>query len=177
MEYRSVYSSPLGELTLVGDEERLTGLYFPTGRKAGRLENSKEAVAQAGELPVFQRTKGWLDLYFSGKEPDFMPPLALSGTPFRMDVWEILRTIPYGRTVTYGEIARRIAAKRGIAGMSAQAVGGAVGSNPIGILVPCHRVVGAGGSLTGFGGGLEAKRTLLALEGIDVSRYWPPGKG
>ena len=117
------------------------------------------------EIPVFHQVKRWLDIYFSGQQPDFMPPLHMSGTPFQMAVWETLREIPYGQTTTYGAIARKIARQRGLSKMSAQAVGQAVGRNELSILVPCHRVVGADGTLTGYGGGLELKRKLLELEG------------
>ena len=113
---------------------------------------------------VFAQTQQWLEVYFSGKAPDFTPPIALSSTPFRMAVWEILRSIPYGQTMTYGQIARILADRSGLPKMSAQAVGNAVGRNPISLIVPCHRVIGANGSLTGYAGGLERKAYLLALE-------------
>ena len=121
-------------------------------------------MQEASELPVFQCVKRWLDIYFQGEAPDFTPPLRLAGTPFRKVVWEILLTIPYGQTMTYGEIASKIAEQKGIERMSAQAVGNAVGHNPIGIIVPCHRVVGSDGKLTGYAGGMERKKALLALE-------------
>ena len=121
--------------------------------------------------------KRWLDIYFSGREPDFLPPLHPLGTPFRRAVWELLLQIPYGRTVTYGELARRLAAKQGLVHMSAQAVGGAVGHNPISILIPCHRVVGSGGSLTGYAGGIDKKVRLLELEGTDMAGLFLPKPG
>lgn len=117
------------------------------------------------QLPVFELAARWLDMYFAGKKPDFTPPLSMRGTRFRRDVWEILLTIPYGKTVTYGEIADRISKRRGGGRVSAQAVGGAVAHNPISLIVPCHRVIGADGSLTGYAGGLERKARLLELEG------------
>lgn len=117
-------------------------------------------------LPVFAAACRWLDLYFAGKKPDFTPQLSLHGSPFREMVWAVLRTIPYGETTTYGEIAAKIAAQRGVAKMSAQAVGGAVGHNPIAIIVPCHRVIGKDGSLTGYAGGLQRKEWLLRHEGF-----------
>ena len=117
------------------------------------------------DLPVFGEAVKWLDLYFAGKEPDFMPALSPSGTTFQQAVWEILRTIPYGATTSYGTIAKCLE-KRAGKRMSAQAVGGAVGRNPISILIPCHRVIGANGSLTGYAGGLDKKEYLLELEGV-----------
>lgn len=129
--------------------------YFARGLDGGH---------EARETPVLTDTKRWLDTYFSGREPDFAPPLHLIGTTFQNEVWQILLTIAYGQTMTYGEIAARIAARRGLAHMSAQAVGGAVGHNAISIIVPCHRVVGSDGSLTGYAGGLERKIALLHLE-------------
>ena len=118
-----------------------------------------------------------MDIYFSGKEPDFDLPISLSGTDFQKKVWGILCTIPYGKTMTYGQIAAQLAAEQGAAHMSAQAVGGAVGHNPLSILVPCHRVVGANGSLTGYAGGIDRKVKLLTLEGVDMSRFFVPKKG
>ncbi|MCD8131444.1 MAG: methylated-DNA--[protein]-cysteine S-methyltransferase [Lachnospiraceae bacterium] len=161
MLYTYSYSSPLGELTLAANGQALTGLWF-VGQKyyADTLKGDHEEKF----LPIFDQTFGWLDVYFSGKEPDFMPPLALNGSPFQMAVWEILKGIPYGRTMTYGEIAAKVAGQRGIAKMSARAVGGAVGHNPASIIVPCHRVVGADGSLTGYAGGIDRKVELLKLE-------------
>ncbi|MBQ9336240.1 MAG: methylated-DNA--[Lentisphaeria bacterium] len=160
-EYQSCYDSPLGGITLESDGEALTGLWFDDPQPVPGITDAAEK-----KLPVFDLTEKWLDLYFSGKKPDFTPPLKLIGTPFRKAVWEILLTIPYGRTMTYGEIARLIAARRKMPRMSAQAVGGAVGHNPVSLIVPCHRVIGAAGKLVGYGGGLDRKVRLLALEGI-----------
>ena len=120
------------------------------------------------DLPVFNETMRWLDTYFSGKSPDFTPPLHMIGTPFQTNVWNILLTIPYGKTTTYGEIAKQIAVKMGLPRMSAQAVGGAVGHNRISIIVPCHRVLGVHGELTGYAGGIDKKRYLLNIEGTAV---------
>ena len=158
------YDSPLGVVTLSGEGPALTGLW---------LESQKASVEEGIErrLPVFDDACRWLDDYFSGKVPDFTPSLDLRGTPFRRDVWEILLGIPYGRTMSYGEVAALVARKRGNPRMSAQAVGGAVGHNPVSIIVPCHRVIGADGSLTGYGGGLDLKQRLLRLEGVDVEDY------
>lgn len=129
------------------------------------------------ETATLAEVKRWLDIYFSGREPDFLPPLHPLGTPFRRAVWELLLQIPYGRTVTYGELARRLAAKQGLVHMSAQAVGGAVGHNPISILIPCHRVVGSGGNLTGYAGGIDKKVRLLELEGTDMAGLFLPKPG
>lgn len=162
MQYVSRYSSPLGDILLAADDMGLTGVWFEGQKHFARgLHGAHEARA----LPLFGEAKRWLDQYFSGREPDFMPPLHLIGTAFECEVWAILREIPYGGTTTYGKVAAQIAERRGLAHMSAQAVGGAVGRNPVSILVPCHRVLGAGGGLTGYAGGLDKKRALLALEG------------
>ena len=118
-------------------------------------------------LPIFDTASRWLAIYFAGGMPDFMPPISMLGSEFRKAVWEILLTIPYGKTMTYGEIARQMARSKELPAMSAQAVGGAVGHNPISLIVPCHRVVGTNGSLTGYVGGLEKKKYLLSLEGMD----------
>ena len=164
MDYTHHYLSPLGGITLASDGQALTGLWFE-GQRFFADTLSKEHMEQ--NLPVFDETDRWLDLYFSGKAPDFTPKLKLIGTAFRRSVWEILLTIPYGRTMTYGEIARRIAAQNGTGHLSARAVGGAVGHNSISLIIPCHRVVGADGSLTGYAGGMDRKRRLLQLEKID----------
>lgn len=161
MQYTSRYRSPLGEMLLAADESGMTGLWF-AGQKYFARHLDKEQVEK--EIPLFTTVKQWLDVYFAGREPDFTVPLHFTGTAFQNEVWGILCAIPYGRTTTYGEIAKQLAARRGLPHMSARAVGGAVGHNPISILVPCHRVVGLGGSLTGYAGGLERKRCLLALE-------------
>ena len=165
MTYIQHYDSPLGGILLAADEIGLTGLWFE-GQKYFARDLSDVRIEQ--ETPVLAEAKRWLDIYFTGKEPDFLPPLHPTGSEFRKAVWEILLQIPYGQTTTYGEIARQLAKKQGLARMSAQAVGGAVGHNEISIIIPCHRVVGAGGSLTGYAGGLEIKRKLLALEGITI---------
>ena len=128
------------------------------------------------EVALFEKVKQWLDIYFSGKEPDFTVPLHFTGTDFQNEVWEILCTIPYGQTMTYGEIARQIAVKKGLPRMSAQAVGGAVGHNEISIIVPCHRVVGTNGSLTGYAGGIDKKIKLLQLEKADMESLFTPKK-
>ena len=165
------YDSPLGGILLAADEIGLTGLWFE-GQKYFGLYLDKEHEER--ELPVFEQAKQWLDVYFSGREPDFKVPLHFIGTDFQKEVWEILYSIPYGQTTTYGEIAKQLAAKRGLKHMSAQAVGGAVSHNEISILVPCHRVVGTNGSLTGYAGGIDKKIALLKLEGALKEEYFIP---
>lgn len=174
MQYTINYPSPLGGITLAGCGDCLTGLWFD-GQKhyAGTLA----AEHEEGILPVLARTTEWLDCYFSGKNPGFTPPLYLNGTSFRLEVWEILQKIPFGETVTYKDIAGELARRKGLRGMSAQAVGGAVAHNPISIIIPCHRVVGCNGSLTGYAGGLAKKIGLLALEGVDASGLFAPARG
>ncbi|MCI9423016.1 methylated-DNA--[protein]-cysteine S-methyltransferase [Sporofaciens musculi] len=161
MEYTHHYASPFGGITLASDKESLTGLWFD-GQKYFGAGLSKEHEQR--ELPVFEQADRWLSIYFSGREPDFTPPLSMKATPFQRAVWEILLTIPYGKTMTYGEIAKIIAEQKGLSQMSAQAVGGAVGRNAISLMIPCHRVVGANGSLTGYAGGIHIKEKLLILE-------------
>lgn len=174
MQYITHYQSPLGGITIISDGTSLTGLWFD-GQKY--FASTLGADYKTKDLPVFTEAKRWLDIYFSGKEPDFTPPLSLNGSAFRMAVWQILQSIPYGQTITYGDIARQLTAQTGKTKMSAQAVGGAVGHNPISIIVPCHRVVGAGGSLTGYAGGIDKKVQLLELEGIDTNKFTVPTKG
>ena len=175
--YQMEYSSPIGALTLISDSEALLSLEFEQKRYPFSLPERCQLTVLPGysgnreggegrELlpaPLLQAAR-WLDCYFSGKSPDFLPPLKPEGSPFRRRVWEELLRIPCGTTVTYGSIAKKLAEEEGRPHMSAQAVGGAVGHNPIGIIIPCHRVVGADGSLTGFGGGIETKKALLELE-------------
>ncbi|MCU6761466.1 Methylated-DNA--protein-cysteine methyltransferase%2C constitutive [uncultured Roseburia sp.] len=174
MQYISHYQSPFGNILLAADTVGLTGLWFE-GQKYFALHLDKEHEER--EIPVFDQAKQWLDIYFSGKEPDFMVPLHFTGTDFQNEVWKILCRIPYGKTMTYGDIARQIAAKKGSAHMSAQAAGGAVGHNKISVIVPCHRVVGSNGSLTGYAGGIDKKIQLLTLEGADMKSFFIPKKG
>ena len=168
------YESPLGGVLLAADEIGLTGLWldgqksFARGLPADRVER---------ETPALLEAKRWLDIYFSGKEPDFTPPLHPIGSAFRQSVWEILLQIPYGKTTTYGEIARQLSEKMGLSRMSAQAVGGAVGHNKIAIIIPCRRVVGTNGSLTGSAGGIDKKGKLLELEQTDMTGFFVPKKG
>lgn len=174
MQYTNRYQSPLGTIIMAGNEENLTGLWFESQKYFGATLDSHHAE---WELPVFRQTRQWLDIYFQGKDPGFFPPISLKGSAFRLEVWEMLRQIPYGQVITYGEIACRIAEKRREKNMSAQAVGGAVGHNPISILIPCHRVVGTNGSLTGYAGGIEKKIKLLTLEKVNIQAFRVPKKG
>lgn len=168
------YGSPFGKITIAGNEKGLTGLWF-AGQKYFGAGLPKDCTEK--ELPVFEKTKQWLDIYFHGTCPDFMLPLQFLASPFRQKVWKILLTIPYGQTMTYGEIAAVIAKEEQRFCMSAQAVGNAVGHNPISIIVPCHRVVGTNGSLTGYAGGIDKKKKLLELEKVDMSKFFVPKKG
>ena len=170
MEYIHHYMSPLGGITIASDGEALTGLWFD-GQKYFEANLSEEHEEK--RLEIFDITDKWLDIYFSGQNPDFLPKLHLIGTDFQREVWDILLEIPYGQTVTYGEIARKIADKRGLKTMSAQAVGGAVGHNRVSVIVPCHRVIGSDGSLTGYAGGIERKIRLLDIEQPDFIRTIP----
>ena len=161
MDYIYRYQSPLGGITMASDGSGLTGLWFDRQQHFGStLSTEHEEIL----LPVFEETSSWLDTYFSRKIPDFVPPLVLHAAPFRKAVWEILLTIPYGQTITYGEIAERIAVQTGSGNMSAQAIGGAVAHNPISLIIPCHRVIGAHNKLTGYAGGLDKKMYLLQME-------------
>lgn len=161
MKYYQKYASPLGEIRMFSDGKVLLRLDFEQYRF---FEEKWLDKAEEKDLKVFQETRKWLDLYFQGNNPDFMPDFSLSGSDFQIRVWKKLLQIPYGQVVSYGELARQIAEEKGIAKMSAQAVGGAVGRNPISLIVPCHRVIGKDGSLVGYGGGLERKVALLELE-------------
>lgn len=166
MDFTNHYQSPLGLITLASDGQALTGLWFEGQKHFG--STLQDAHAEQG-LPVFRQAVRWLNTYFNGKDPGFTPPLALRGTQFQKEVWDILLSIPYGDSMSYGQIAAAIAGRRGIKSMSAQAIGGAVAHNPVSIIVPCHRVVGTDGSLTGYAGGIERKIRLLALERVSLS--------
>lgn len=174
MTYLYDYNSPLGKITMASNGEALIGLWFE-GQKYFKASVNGECEKKS--LPIFDKAIKWLDTYFSGKEPDFMPKLLITGTPFRKAVAEIMLAIPYGKTMTYGEIAQKIAEQEGLSKMSAQAVGGAVGHNSISIIIPCHRVVGANGSLTGYAGGIDRKIELLKLEKADITGSFIPKKG
>ena len=174
MMYTMNYESPLGDILLAADDEGLTGLWF-VGEKYFAEHLDPDHTEKP--TPVLLDAKKWLDIYFSGKKPDFTPKLHLVGTDFRLSVWEILLQIPYGETTTYGKIAEILAAESGVKKMSARAVGGAVGHNEISIIVPCHRVLGSKGNLTGFAAGLDKKIKLLALENVDMKNIFVPKKG
>ena len=161
MDYTYHYTSPIGGITMASNGESLTGLWFD-GQKYFASTLSQRHMEK--QLPVFDRTCEWLDLYFSGKSPDFMPPVFMYVSNFRRDVYEILMTIPFGETMTYKEVADLIAKKHRIISMSAQAVGGAIAHNPISLVIPCHRVIGTNGKLTGYAGGLDKKEWLLNME-------------
>ena len=162
MVYTHHYESPLGGITMAGDGNALTGRWLDG---TGSFGETLSAGYRDRRLPVFDETDRWLDIYFSGGIPDFTPAMNIRATAFRKTVWETLRSIPYGRTATYGRIAEQAAGQAGVPRMSARAVGGAVGHNPILLIIPCHRVVGAGGKLTGYSGGIERKAALLRMEG------------
>ena len=168
MIYIQRYNSYVGGITLASDGDALTGLWFD-GQKyfAGNIDDEIEEK----DLPVFARACQWLDIYFSGHDPGFTPALTLDSTPFRRVVWEILLTVPFGKTMTYGEIADCIAELKGVRRMSAQAVGSAVGHNPISLIIPCHRVIGADGSMTGYAGGIDRKIKLLEMERADTYKF------
>lgn len=171
MDYTYHYDSPLGGITLASDGDALVGLWFD-----GQKYFAHTLCAENCErmLPVFAETSEWLDAYFAAKSPERTPPLKMRASPFRGSVWEIMLEIPYGQTMTYGEIARELAHRNGLARVSAQAVGGAVGHNPISIIIPCHRVVGKNGSLTGYAGGIDKKLALLTMEKADTSALFIP---
>ncbi len=175
MIYKTHYDSPLGGILLSADDKGLTGLWFD-GQKYFAYGLTESETCDEQENSTLTEAKCWLDIYFSGKEPDFDLPLNPTGTDFQKSVWSILYTIPYGKIMTYGQIAAQIVAEQGAAHMSAQAVGGAVGHNPLSIIVPCHRVVGTNGNLTGYAGGIDRKIKLLTLEGVDTSRFFVPKK-
>ncbi len=174
MDYTYHYVSPLGGITLASDGDAIVGLWFD-GQKY--YADSLNERYEGKNLPVFEETVCWLNTYFSGKAPDFTPKLNMRTTAFRKSVWDILLTIPYGKTMTYGQIAEIIVAQSGLVRMSAQAVGGAVGHNSISLIIPCHRVIGTNGSLTGYAGGIDKKVRLLQMEHADIGRLFIPQKG
>lgn len=171
MTYTMHYDSPLGKILLAADEEGMTGVWFEAQKYfAAKLPPEHEE----GTMPVLGDACRWLDVYFSGREPDFTPKLHLIGSDFRQAVWALLLQIPYGQTTTYGALAKQLAEKQGRLRMSAQAVGGAVGHNRIAILIPCHRVVGTNGSLTGYAGGIDKKEKLLRMEHVNMEQFFVP---
>lgn len=176
MVYKWVYKTPddFDDMLISSDGKYLTGLWF-----IGSRDDSKHTTeCEEKNLPIFKETSKWLDIYFSGKNPDFTPKYKIKNlTLFRKEVLDIMESIPFGSTLTYNDIANIIATSKGLKRMSAQAVGGAVGWNPICIIIPCHRIVGKSGSLTGYGGGLKNKVALLTHEQNDMSKYFMPKKG
>ena len=176
MVYTMYCDSPVGRLFLAEKDEALIGLWIE-GQKYF-LDSLREETQENSDSVVLNQTKEWLERYFKGEEPAISElRLAPQGSEFRKAVWKILCEIPYGRVITYGEITKKVAAGQGLAHMSAQAVGGAVGHNPISIIIPCHRVVGTDGSLTGYAGGIEKKKKLLSHEGVSLDKLYVPKKG
>lgn len=178
MYYSTTYLSPVGTITLAcdGGGNNLVGLWTEGQKYHGGTIPG--AMTENSDIPLFAVAKKWLDRYFAGEKPNISElPLAPVGGEFRQGVWSILREIPYGEVITYGGIAKKMAEKMGKESMSSQAVGGAVGHNPISIIIPCHRVVGSNGSLTGFAGGIQMKIKLLELEGVDLTGMFVPEKG
>ena len=172
MYYSTTYAAPTGKITLASDGKNLIGLWN------GEHKYVYKNMEKRDDLPIFDAAKKWLDKYYAGGKPSFKElPLAPIGSEFCQAVWKILCDIPYGEVTTYGAIAKIMAKKRNKAKMASQAVGGAVGHNPISIIIPCHRVVGSNGSLTGYGGGIKIKVKLLEHEGVDMSRFFVPTKG
>lgn len=173
MVYKYVYKTPDGfsDMVMNSDGENLTGLWFEDSKDSFKhITNCEEK-----DLEIFRETRNWLNIYFSGKCPDFTPKYKIENlTPFRQEVIDIMNSIRYGNTLTYNDISKIIAKNRGIKRMSAQAVGGAVGWNPICIIIPCHRVVGTNGNLTGYGGGMKNKVELLKHEKNDMNKYFVP---
>ncbi|MBQ7379582.1 MAG: methylated-DNA--[Clostridia bacterium] len=176
MYYYDTYHSPVGKLTVASDEKNIVGLWLD-GQKY-YMDVLEGKAYQEKETEAIKLAKNWLDRYFNGEKPEIKElPIEFIGRDFRIQVWKILSEIPYGKVITYGDIAKQIAAQKGTPKMSAQAVGGAVGRNPISIIVPCHRVVGADGNLTGYSGGVCTKIKLLEFEGVDYSTLYTPKKG
>ena len=176
MYYSTNYTSPIGTITLVSKEEKLIGLWNEGQKYYG--STIRGDLTLSDELAIFATVKKWLNSYFAGENPKISElPLAPEGSEFRKMVWEILCEIPYGNYTTYGEIANLVSARMGKEKMSSQAVGGAVGHNPISIIIPCHRVVGKNGSLTGYAGGIDKKIKLLEHEGVDISQLFVPKRG
>lgn len=166
MEYIFEYKSPIGDIIIMSDEVGITGLRFK-----GRSEKEELRDKKYKETAAIKETEKWLDIYFSGSNPEFIPAINPAGTDFQKLVWKMLLEIPYGKTTTYGEIARKIAEIKNVSRMSAQAIGGAVGKNPIAIIIPCHRVVGKNGNMTGYAYGVDKKTALLEIEGADIKNY------
>lgn len=167
MEYNFEYKSPIGSIIITSDETEITGLIFK-----GESETEVLSDKKYKETSAIKEAKRWLDIYFSGKNPGYIPAINPKGAEFQKLVWKLLLEIPYGKTTRYGEIAGKIAEIKNVSRMSAQAVGGAVGKNPIAIIIPCHRVVGKKGKLTGYRYGMDKKISLLALEGANMVKFF-----
>lgn len=176
MIYTSTYKSPIGNLLIASKDNKLVGLWMESQKYY--LSNFKEEIVEMENLEILVKTKKWLDRYFNGEKPK-INELEISpiGSEFRKSVWEILKSIPYGEVITYNDIAKELAKQKGIKKMSAQAVGGAVGHNPISIIIPCHRVVSTNGSLTGYAGGIKKKIYLLEHEKVNMDKLFVPTKG
>ena len=171
MYYKTYYQSPLGEILIVSDEQNLIGLWID-GQKY-YLSGIKQELVQNAEIQILCKTKKWLNRYFNGEKPEIKElQLAPLGNEFRQNVWKILCDVPYGETITYGEIAKKIAKIMNRSNMSAQAIGNAVGHNPISIIIPCHRVIGSNGNLTGYAGGIDKKVMLLKLEKVNLDKMF-----
>ncbi|MDR0768638.1 MAG: methylated-DNA--[protein]-cysteine S-methyltransferase [Dysgonamonadaceae bacterium] len=166
MEYINKIKSPVGILTVSSDGQNISGLWIE-GQKYFAKTLGKDVLEQ--DLPLFKTVRQWLDIYFSGKEPDFMPPLMPKGSPFQKTIWNYLCKIPYGQTTSYGELAKQFELENEGKPMSARAIGAAVGHNSVSIIIPCHRIIGKNGDLTGYAGGIDIKIKLLQLEGF---RHW-----
>ena len=176
MEYKCYYKSKLGKIILLSNGKELTYLCFDSSRFINEI--NKINFIEGGNLEIFDLTKKWLDRYFSKENPNPKEvPIMVNGSNFSKKVWEILKKIPYGEVATYGDVAKQIAKNNNMKKMSAQAVGHAVGHNPISIIIPCHRVIGANGNLTGYGGGIEKKIELLKLEKDNTNNFYVPKKG
>lgn len=176
MFYYYIYHSPVGKITIASNEKNIVGLWIDKQKYYMDVLQDKEY--QEKETDIIKLAKKWLDKYFNKENPKIDElPIEFIGSDFRKQIWKILAEIPYGKVVTYGDIAKQVAKQKGVKIMSAQAVGGAVGHNPISIIIPCHRVVGANGSLTGYAGGIEIKTKLLELERVDMSKLYSPTKG
>lgn len=175
MIYKTEYKTPIGSVILVAENNSLIGLWLE-GQKY-YLSNITESLIEKDDYPIFNKTKKWLDRYFNSEKPSISElNITLIGSAFRKNIWQILLTIQYGTTITYNDIAKKIAKSRNIPTMSAQAIGQAVGHNPISIIIPCHRVVGSNGSLTGYAAGITKKLYLLKHENIDTSKFFIPSK-
>lgn len=168
--YKTEYKSPLGNITVCcNEQENIVGLWFENQKHFANNINDK--ITENNNLKIFIKTKNWLDKYFAGNKPNIKEiPIEFIGTKFQKSVWKILYKIPYGKVITYGDIAKQIAKKKGIPKMSAQAIGGAVGHNPISVIVPCHRVIGKNGNLTGYAAGIDKKKKLLQIEKVDINQ-------